>query len=548
VTTVATFDHLTFDPPGPGSWILDNVHVPRPWSLFQAEIHPPNLAAGFREAARRYGLLLDTLDWRIVNGLAYFSVPPASEEEVPARFQAAEEAFERKLWREDMALWEREAKPASIRAHLELQAVDPAALDGDELLAHLDRCREHQQRMIRQHHWFNAAAMIPVGDFIAHVAEWTGRPLGEFLALTRGSAPESAGSFPELDRLAAAIHASPSAQTLLEPGTDAAEVLAQLRSEPGEVGAAAVAYLDTVSYRLLDSLDTGDPYALEVPEVLVEGIRFAVDEGPPASSEASGEEVARVRDLVPASQRDAFDDLLAEARLTSSLRDERGLYSEVWAGGITRRAILAAGARRAAEGRLHHPTHLVEAGYEEMLAIIRGTGGPTAEELEGRARYRGTYRASDAPPFLGPVPEPPPSLEGLPPAPARAMRAMGTAIDALFASSEIESEATVVRGIGASPGVYTGTARLVSGPTAFDRLRRGDVLVTATTTESFNIVLPLLGAIVTDSGGLLSHAAIVSREYGIPGVVGCRDATALIGDGAQVRVDGTAGEVTVHAA
>ena len=60
-------------------------------------------------------------------------------------------------------------------------------------------------------------------------------------------------------------------------------------------------------------------------------------------------------------------------------------------------------------------------------------------------------------------------------------------------------------------------------------------------------MLPLLGALVTDSGGLLSHAAIVSREYGIPGVVGCRDATALIADGARVRVDGTAGEVVVNA-
>jgi rifampicin phosphotransferase len=58
-------------------------------------------------------------------------------------------------------------------------------------------------------------------------------------------------------------------------------------------------------------------------------------------------------------------------------------------------------------------------------------------------------------------------------------------------------------------------------------------------------VLPLLGALVTDSGGLLSHAAIVSREYGIPGVVGTRDATTLIHDGALVRVDGAAGAVEI---
>ena len=71
--------------------------------------------------------------------------------------------------------------------------------------------------------------------------------------------------------------------------------------------------------------------------------------------------------------------------------------------------------------------------------------------------------------------------------------------------------------------MYEGPARRVSGPTEFDRIVQGDVLVTESTTEAFNILLPLLGAIVTDTGGLLSHSAIVAREYGIPGVVGTRE-------------------------
>src|SRR5204862_7957684 len=74
---------------------------------------------------------------------------------------------------------------------------------------------------------------------------------------------------------------------------------------------------------------------------------------------------------------------------------------------------------------------------------------------------------------------------------------------------------------------------------------KGDVLVTESTTEAFNILLPLLGGIVTDNGGLLSHAAIVAREYGIPGVVGTREATERIANGVRSRVDGDAGEVTV---
>jgi pyruvate,water dikinase len=99
----------------------------------------------------------------------------------------------------------------------------------------------------------------------------------------------------------------------------------------------------------------------------------------------------------------------------------------------------------------------------------------------------------------------------------------------------------------ASGGVYEVPARRVSGPSDFDRIVEGDVLVTESTSEAFNILLPLLGAIVTDSGGLLPHSAIVAREYGIPGVVGTREATERIPDGTLVRVDGNIGEVTVYA-
>jgi phosphohistidine swiveling domain-containing protein len=375
--------------------------------------------------------------------------------------------------------------------------------------------------------------MFPVGDFIAQVSKWTGRPLGEFLALVRGMAPESAGSFPELTRLVAVLRANAGARALLGSDADAGEIIGRLKAEPGDVGAAARGYLDIVGYRLLDSLDTGDPYALEVPGVLVQAIRRAVDEGAPVSSVASKEEVVKVRDQVPADNRDAFDALLAEARFTSKLRDERGLYSEVWAGGITRRAILAGGARLVKEGRLQEPAHLVEAGYDEIKSILRGDGGPSGEELAARAGFRASHWVSEAPSFLGSPPQPPPPLDGLPPGVARMMGAIGSAIHALFGQSEAVSEAAIVRGIGASPGVYTGTARLIESPAEFDRLQRGDVLVTASTT-------------VTDSGGLLSHAAIVSREYGIPGVVGCHDATSRITDGMRVRVDGLTGEVSLN--
>jgi pyruvate,water dikinase len=125
------------------------------------------------------------------------------------------------------------------------------------------------------------------------------------------------------------------------------------------------------------------------------------------------------------------------------------------------------------------------------------------------------------------------------------MKATMITMESMFAPSEMPHEESKLRGLGASGGVYEGPARRVPGPSEFDRIAQGDVLLTESTSEAFNILLPLLGAIVTDSGGLLSHSAIVAREYGIPGVVGTRDGTDRIPDGARVRVDGHAGEVAV---
>jgi pyruvate,water dikinase len=199
----------------------------------------------------------------------------------------------------------------------------------------------------------------------------------------------------------------------------------------------------------------------------------------------------------------------------------------------------------AGRGRIDGAQQILDAGLDEMCALLTGEGGPSAEELATRAHYRATHTAKDAPPTLGPPAPPPPDLAALPPGPGRLMRAMFIALGQVFGSSEAKNEEKLLYGLAASKGVYVGPARRVSGPAEFSRIAKGDVLVTESTTEAFNILLPLLGGIVTDNGGLLSHAAIVAREYGIPGVVGTREATELVRDGVMVRVDGDSGEVTV---
>jgi phosphohistidine swiveling domain-containing protein len=539
-----TAGQLHFEAPGPGSWHIDAVHFPRPVTRYWAEMHPEPFRRGFGEFTRFYGMLLGHLDYRYLNGFCYSSIVPVAEAELPERFRRAEEVFEKKLWREQLREWEETFKPESIAVHRELQSIDADALSDEELAAYLERCRDHHAAMIYQHMRFTGAPSVPTGDFLAHVGDWTGLPAAELLVLLRGAAPVSAGASAELERLRAAVAADPAAQRLLQSDDEPGAVLEALRSLAGEAGEAASDYLDLVGYRLLDGFDISGRYALELPDALLRAMRAAVEGGAPEEANLE-ERIAEVRAQVPEEHRAEFDGLLEEARATYKVRDERGVFSDIWASGIMRRAVLAAGRRLAAAGRIHDAEHLVDADLGEMRALLLGTGGPSADELAERNRVRTSLSAKDVPQHLGDPPSPPPDPSGLPPGASRLMRAMGIVLSEMGGSTDAEHEEHLVRGLGASAGVYEGPARRVAGPTEFGRIVQGDVLVTEATSEAFNILLPLLGGVVTDSGGLLSHAAIIAREYGIPGVVGTREGTQLIPDGARVRIDGGAGEVTV---
>ena len=491
-------------------------------------------------------MLLDTIAYGYVNGFAYHSPRPVSPDQAPERFARAEEVFDKKLWRDQLREWDETFKPESIRTHRALQALDPEELSDGELAEHLSRCRDHHIEMIYQHMRFTGAAMVAIGDLLAHAGDWTGVPHAELLGMMRGTAPVSAGASGELGQMVAAIKADRAAQEMLNSDGDPRRTLEQLRSLDSEAGRAAGAFLDLVGYRLLDGFDISGRYALEMPDALVRAIRAHVEGRGEGDALAEAEvKIAEVREKVPPEHREEFDSMVEEARLMYRIRDERGVYSDIWASGIMRRTALAAGRRLAAAGRIHDPEHFIDASFEEMQALVLGTNGPTADELKARYDWRTSHTAKDAPAHLGPPAPPPPDPSGLPPAEARMMRAAGITIDSMFIPSQEEHEENTLKGLAASAGTYEGPARRVSSPAEFDRIVKGDVLVTEVTTEAFNILLPLLGAIVTDSGGLLSHPAIVSREYGIPGVVGTRDATERIPDGTLVRVDGDAGEVTV---
>jgi len=541
-----------------------------------AEIFPRHMMRGFREGTETYGVLLDYIEVAVINRFTYVAARPVGapksakgppprflfailqrlHPELRRRIRRAEEVFRTRAWRDDIRRWDQEIKPALIAEATGLLQEDLARASDDALIAHLRRATDFAARTIFWHHRYNTPAMIPVGDLLVHTVRWTGMSPGEILQALRGLSPVSAGAEPQLDAVRRAVRNEPEVLSLLTSNRSPAAILEGLETTPTAAGAAVRAYLDVVGLRILGGYDIADGHAREHPDLLVKVMRAAVT-GDQAAQQAQAEKaIARVRERVPAEHRVQFDELLAEAQLAYGVRDQRIFYGDGLGGGVARRAILAAGERLVARGQIKDATHVVDATLDEIVALVQGKGGPNAEEVAERVRFRLETPLSAAPATLGFPASPPPPAEWLPGAAARLQRIIELVLSLMFEPRKDEerpstaqeaqrSSGKTLKGFGVSPGAYEGPARVIRTIQELPDVQQGEILVTPSTGPTFNVILPLIGALVTERGGALSHAAIVAREYGLPGIVGCPGATTAVRTGMRIRVDGGSGEVWI---
>src|SRR5207342_1378948 len=103
----------------------------------------------------------------------------------------------------------------------------------------------------------------------------------------------------------------------------------------------------------------------------------------------------------------------------------------------------------------------------------------------------------------------------------------------------------VISGLGASPGILEGTARVVRTVDEFDEVCDGDILVCQMTNPAWVVLFTKIAGLVTDTGGTTSHPAVLAREFGIPAVIGTSVATTRIVTGDRLKVDGSAGLVEI---
>jgi len=273
------------------------------------------------------------------------------------------------------------------------------------------------------------------------------------------------------------------------------------------------------------------PREAERPEITLEGIRLFLESGSePAVDRAGTGERLQAETLARAP---ALAGVLPAARFGYVLKEDHVYHIDYPGLLATREVLQGFGRRLAAEGRLHEAQDVWMLKRSEIRAATEGPNDAGSafdlNDLVGLRREELARGLRERPrTHLG---EPPPETE------------RHAVLEKFYGRAGGGAEPGVLAGTGASPGTAEGTARIVAGPEDFRRIQAGDVLVAATTTPAWTPLFPSLAALVTETGGILSHAAIVAREYALPAVVGLDGAMRLIPDGCRVRVDGLTGRV-----
>jgi pyruvate,water dikinase len=283
--------------------------------------------------------------------------------------------------------------------------------------------------------------------------------------------------------------------------------------------------------------ELSEPREAERPDHALERVRLFLEprRDLPTERRARADERDRLeRDVLDRigdqADRRAFAALLQQVKAAVPLEETHAYHIDYPGLLATREALLGFGRRLVAEGRLDEPGDVFYLGRDEVRhAVLDSWGRPLQSLVAGRRAERERAARSTPLPYLGP----PPADVDVSAMVSKFYGVPGTA----------RRHGDILRGTPASPGQASGVARVVRGAEDFARLRPGDVLVSTTTTPAWTPLFGSLAALVTDTGGILCHAAVVAREYGLPAVVGAEVATQVIPDGARVEVDGDAGEV-----
>lgn len=550
ITTLDGLEPVPIDdeiPPGPWEW--DSTHSRSPVSPLLADVFPEGMKRGSRLLSSEYGVPLDHLAIRAINGYFYIQmVPPVGNPGTPLppapiarllfrivpslrrREKAARRTFAERTYQQWHDRWRTERRPAVERTLSDWFDLELGDLSNVDLAELFERAVELVRDTFAWNMVTDPAYLVPLADLHHFVSAHFDAGLEMTLRLLAGSSrSEYRQSVSALSEMV-----TPAVRELVERGGDGLFVDLE-RIDP----AFATAFRSHQRRHgtTILGFDFDQPTYLEDPiaELLLIA-NLPPEEGDP-STDAAGL-ASELAEKLPPDARARFEMRLAEARNTYWIREEGNavLFTVI---GALRLVMLEVGRRLVAADQAERADHAVFLTTDEITTWLREPTGIT-EIIRTRRSHRRWATQRRPPVNIGEIP-PPPGPESLPPSVGRIMEVFQLVIAHDQRPSDLPGE---VDGVAASPGVHTGPVRVVRGPHEFSRVIPGDVLVAPLTTSSWEVLFPHIGALVTEGGGLLSHPAIVAREYRLPAIVGCEGATTRFADGELVTVDGRLGTVT----
>lgn len=543
-----------FTAPGPGMWSLDRSHFPggtTPISMWLMQGCP----TGMRKAFEEIGMPADTLDVMFVRGFMYTrlrplispdraatKLPPAIVLKVVVRLhpamrrraKQAAHALATRPWRAVVADWQTSIRPRLEATNEKFHAVDVEALDDAGLAAHLDTLLGYCRENFELHFYLHAFDLGPIGLLLADCERWGIDPV-EVIPALAGASPATAAPARILSELRAIVASSATRPQSLD----------EVRALSPEAATLLDQYFERRGRMLVTRYDLDGRTLEEQPDLVLTTL---LDGSDPAADETRAEHVAaRLREKVPAEARAVFDERLAEARATMDLRDDNGPNTVELPVGLLRYALLEAGRRAVRAGRIPAAELTFELTSDEVVPFVLDRGAPDGATLQARADERQANAALTPPPVLGPAEVSPP-LDVLTSPHQRFVGAVQSVLAHLGMAAGDQRPRGRLEGAGVGAAPYRGVARVAHSPEeALDTMSPGDVLVVRFTTPAYNTVLALAGAVITTEGALLSHAAVMARELGLPAVIGAEGALDEIPNGAEVEVDPAAGTVKILA-
>ncbi|MEZ5279745.1 MAG: PEP-utilizing enzyme [Acidimicrobiales bacterium] len=553
-----------FTPPGAGHWDLDKSHYDGGTTPMMQDLMADGVESAYEQLFETFGVPLRAIRFRWVNGFAYTrqeplvgaksnssKPPPAwavralarSHPEFRRREAAAAKTLSERPWKAVVDEWFDDLSGRYTAMNLGFQAVVPADLDDSALARHLAEVHLHTARMYFEHHRLHGYDLGPVGRLAAGCSKW-GITAAEVVQTLSGASPHTAGPVEEVAGIRAAIEATGADLGSLPADLDA------LRALSPDIEQAIDRYMERHGWVLYTGYDLDAVTMAETPNVLATTILRGELRQRTVDHMAA---IDGLRERVPQADRDEFDDLVADARAAMGMRDAQGPITVEWPTGLLRRALVETGQRLHSAGHLELAEHVLEFTLDEAIealeALASGSevSGPKPSELAARAAIRRAQKDLDPPRSLGPPAVAPP-LDALPPAMAELVSVVATTVEEMgMGAGQADDVRPSLTGLGIGTLPFTGRAVVAtSAEQALERLQPGDVLVTLTTSPAYNLVLSMVGGLVTAEGGPVCHAAVLSRELGLPAVIGVRDALTSIPDGAIVDLDPSAGLVRVH--